>query len=93
VFKLGKILVNQQNEVTSDDQLLYNGKLYKFSLEHLMTEVTSQNISYKMHFRVPDCLENFTAHGNCESFEFYVTVTWSVMTNGLLHCKQVSYCQ
>jgi len=45
-----------------------------------MTEVTSQNISYKLHFRVPDCLENFTAHGNCESFEFYVTVTWSVMT-------------
>jgi len=60
---------------------------------HLMTEVTSQNISYKLHFRVPDCLENFTAHGNCESFEFCVTVTWSVMTNGLLHCKQVSYCQ
>jgi len=29
-----------------------------------MTEVTFQNISYKLHFHAPDFLENFTAHGN-----------------------------
>jgi len=51
-----------------------------------MTEVTFQNISYKLRFHVPYCLENFTAHGNCESFKFYVKVTWSVITYGLLHC-------